>query len=427
MEVIKNFYQHTSWAEVKQDVRNVNPTLYDIIENMTQSQSLKLIKGHYTYGSDIYEANKIVEQELGTLLSPLMLQMDKSCERYLTAGDRVIPLDLYSPGNLIGLDQSVSILNQTPKKPQPNISAGARSAFMLPKITDARAHKRLNNNFQFNLNPPTDISEHWHIFKAITSHISHRQDPWHTTLLLFPQEWLQKALEEKWLEFQNFILLEALKELELYNFHNGICGTWEIFANTIRCRNLKPGPYLTDTIKHILMISENYIPGYKIINNDENILPSHCIQHAYSEVYQLKDYAPFLMAPSKISAQNSNAIYYSLGYPTLIEGTPTIRKPPSIITELREIKKLMSILNEILEEKHCSESYLKNQSTYEYYHSEDDPFGEIKNSQDILYTSLDIKEELEKQYQNKTFSTYNQFFRGCISIKNSKQSCKSTL
>ena len=124
------------------------------------------------------------------------------------------------------------------------------------------------------------------------------------------------------------------------------------------------------------------------------------------------------MTPSKIGANDNSAIYYSLGYPSLIEGTPTIRKPPSIITELREVKKLMSIFNEISQEKIQNSSYLKNISNYEYYHSEDDPFGEIKNSQDILYASREIKEELEKQYQNKTFSTYNQFFRGCISIRN---------
>jgi hypothetical protein len=192
---------------------------------------------------------------------------------------------------------------------------------------------------------------------------------------------------------------------------------WESFAGFVCKKNLKPGPYMIDTIKHLLVISNGVSPAFRLINGNEVLMPTKTVETAYIEDYGL-EYAPIIIGPSIFNLENSNSpIYYSLSYPTLLEGTPTIRHAPSIISELQETKTLMLLLESVLKTENLVSFYdsIKNLK-FQYFHDGKDRFGELLNSSEIEKHDPLIHKLLTTEFAGKDFPTHGPFFRGCIQI-----------
>jgi len=191
---------------------------------------------------------------------------------------------------------------------------------------------------------------------------------------------------------------------------------WETFAHSICKRNLKPNPYIMDTVKHLLLIANGEFPGLKPVNNDDNLLPVSAIETAYTEDYGLK-YAPVIMGPSILSANSKNAdtVYYSLAYPTLLEGTPVIRHPPSIISEIQEIKSLMNTFENVHTTSYSSDP-MKNM-VFRYFYAGEDKFGELLHSRDITAYDCNMHQILTTKFSGKDFPAHGHIFRGYIQIQ----------
>lgn len=411
-------------CEALDEVRKVNPELAGLLEAISPGISFPLIKAKYRYGSTIMdrgafcldpsemECSEGVAESISDGMGIMALQLSKSCEKFYQMGDRIIPFDVYAPGEMFGLAHALSgLTGHVPHRPTWQISAGARSVFMLPRVTDTRSHKRLNVEFGFSDKPPNTLAEHCSVFRAIDRG-TQQEAPWVCELLLFPKQWFEVRNDPDWLRLHNYLLRTAFNKAQESNQSWGQNLIWEQFSATVRMKNLKPGPYMADTLRHILTISSGIMPAYQVIGDEEDTLPVSLIESAYLDVYQLKDYAPVMMQPAKLGKL---PVYYSLGYPTLLEGSPTIRKAPSIITELRELKKLIFILQTVLNQLDTV-SGPNPQVGYHYFHSEEDPFGEISNSLDIAEIDPVANRLLQGRFAGREFSTYGQFLRGCVGV-----------
>lgn len=417
------------WQDVRSSVNSVNQELAALIDDISPSKHFPLIKGHYRYGEAITNNGMVlvpegddvdVANEAAALLEQgvLCLQLNNESEKFHQMDGRTVPLDMFSAGEMFGFGSALQPLTGLPiGQPTTQITAGARSVFMLPKVTDARSHKRLNVKFGFNEPAPANLSEHWAIFKQIDSGMP-QDNPWLSTVLFFPSIWFQPSKDGSWLAFHNYLLKMAWRSSYTSAPRWDKTLLWEKFCQVIRAKNLKPGPYMMDTVKHLFSIALGSAPGYKIVADKQDALPSVLLEQAYMDVYLLKDYAPIMMRPYRLGRNRENVpVYYSLGYPTLIEGSPTIRKAPSIITELRELKKLISIFQSVLsEEVDSMGGIIPSQLQYEYYHSGDDPFGEIRNSLDIEEMDGIISSCLNHRYPGREFSAYGPFLRGCVGV-----------
>jgi len=427
-----------SWIDFRDDVKKVDAELYEIIEQISPNQKYKLIEATYLYGEKITDLGTIClpdkdgrlhrlddsrlpdkyREELSYGPTPLILQLTNGSEVFLEAGERIIPLNVFTPGDLYGLFEAIMPMTGCPIAPCWSVTSGARSVFLGAKVTDAIGHKKLRAEYGVSSEPPKKLSDQWHIIKTI-GYRSNLNSPWTCKVLIFTKDWLEDRDDDiGWLRFHKYLLKKSWIQSKNTRVKTEYSIMWESFASAIRARNLKPGPYIVDTIMHLLFLANRAVPGFKPADTSQLMLPSLAVEYAYQHIYQLKEYAAIVMQPYVLGARGDvSSAYYSISYPTLLEGTPAIRRAPSIISEIRDIKTLMNTLERILE-SHDSHIYKFIKSAmFDYFHNEEDRFQEIAHSKDILEGDQNLADCLSR-FEVKTFPYKGPFFRGCIRISN---------
>ena len=256
----------------------------------------------------------------------------------------------------------------------------------------------------------------WAIIKTISNH-SNLDSPWVCRVLVFTKHWLDKRTDDiGWVLFHNYLFMKSWIQSSHMRSKSELSIMWEVFASAIRDRNLKPGPYILDNIIHNIFLANGAIPGFIPADTEELLLPSRTVERAYEEVYMLKEYASIIMHPWRLGVMQKHfSVYYSLAYPTLLQGTSALRHAPSIISEIRDIKILMQTLEKILEQHAVPTYNLIRNVVFEYFHTEEDRFGEIEHSQNLVDKDFYLVECM-KRFKGKVFPYQGPFFRGCMRI-----------
>ena len=88
---------------------------------------------------------------------------ENSVEVFREIDERVFSVALSGPntGMEIGI---VEVFGSTAGY---TVTSGARSLYMIPRISKASAHKKLRREFGISSPPPKHLIDHWHIFKVI--------------------------------------------------------------------------------------------------------------------------------------------------------------------------------------------------------------------------------------------------------------------
>jgi hypothetical protein len=184
----------------------------------------------------------------------------------------------------------------------------------------------------------------------------------------------------------------------------------------VRSKNIRTTAYAVDTMKHLLMLKTGMAPGFRPAGDSEILLPVSTIEQAYTKVYGLNHYAAMVMVPGVLGVNNDyDPVYYSMAYPTLLEGFTAAGKKNNIMEELRNVKTLMITLEEMLKTNDARIFETIKSSRETYFHSDKDQLGEIIDSQAIA-RDKNIAAILEQKFKRKKFPSYGQFFRGCIRI-----------
>ena len=430
-------FEEGSWSDFREDVKRVQPELFNIIEKISPGKEYKLIKARYLYGEKITDMGTIcvpdkryqpirldnpqvsvdLKEELGYGPTPLILQLSNAAEVFVEAGERIIPLNVFNPGDMYGLFEAIVPFTGCPMFPCWSVTSGARSVFLAAKVTDAIGYKKLKGEFGISLPPPRTLSAQWHIIKAIIRS-ANVNSSWNNEVLLFTKKWFENRDDDiGWLQFQNYLLKKSWIQSRSLRVQAEYSIMWEAFASAICSRNLKPNTYIVDTVKHLMLLATSSTPGFTIADGREVALPSRIIEKAYSDVYGLKDYAALIMRPLVLEkAIQGSSVYYSMAYPNLLQGTPAVRQAPNIITELREVKTLVVTLNKVLESLDEKRYDDLKRSTTQYFHSDQDSFGEILDTGLIPKIEEAVKNTLASRFKGKKFPKYGPFFRGCIRL-----------
>ena len=420
-----------NWNDFREDVRAVEPSLFSIIENIDPSSKYTLIKAKYNYGEQLTKKGTIrvpnnqgflsqlndpsvnfkLQEDLGYSPTPLILQLHNACEVFVDLEERIVPLNVFYPGDLYGLYEVLVPITGCPSVPAWDITSGGRSVFLTAKVSENIGHKNLMKRYRFSAVPPKHLKDQWHIMKQIADH---EHSPWYSEILIFTKHWFEEHKSGvNWLLFQNYLLKKGWWQSRSNRIQIEYSVMWEAFAKRICTRNLKPNSYIVDTVKHLMQLASGTSPGFKIVDDKEIIMPNKIIEEAYRDCYGLKNYAPIIMHPHPLNSKDqTEAIYYSMAYPTLLIGTPAIRKIRNIMSEIRETKELISTLLHILD-SHEERIYksIKNVK-FEYFHSDKDSFEELENSANIAPTDKDMTHALNTRFKNKLFTPYGSFFRG---------------
>lgn len=436
----KAFMEELTWEQVRNDVIKVNPEFAAVVDKLSPGKEYTVFKATYPYGSEILKKGDLyLPNSSGELVSlkdhsisqhvkdsldynlesnPVTLVLKNSVELFLSLEDRTIPFyGLISPGKLFGLWRILSLhVTQQPKFIW-DLTAGARSLFMLPKISEANRHNKLKKIFHLNSDTPKTFLDHWAVFKEIANHPDF-SEPWFTEVLFFSKNWFQHFNNETWLSLNHNLLRLAWEGSELWRNQF----VWDLIFSLIQKRkNIKPNPYAVSTVKHLIAIGVGSLPGFAAAI-DNLAAPINGLQKVYTDIYNLKNYAPIIMQPKMFSMydDNSTPVYYSLQFPSSMEFSPKTRDRSSVITDLYEIRSLFSkyllgIKDDQLNIQGTLFADLLTNISFDFFHSEGERYFGIKSNNNIQTADPSFNYVMSN-FKKEKFPVNNGFMRGVIRI-----------
>jgi hypothetical protein len=428
------------WEEVRVQVARYSPELAEIIDELSPGKDHYFYEENYPYSAVILDRSifqvsntdqqivplnhpsiaKNIQEDLGySGTIPMGLVLENSIETFMCASERVVPFSLYRAGDLISLWRVLDQGHSYHAGRFWNVTSGARSICMIPKITDTSSHKILKPKFKLKTNVPRKLRDHWELFSQIANHPNFPQ-PWKSTLLYFPKNWFEHQKDPRWIRFYYFLFNRVwqssafLRNQFIIDF---------AFSNAQQNKNLRPNPYLADTVRHLIAIGSGSVPGFSPAL-DDTAAPISGLQQVYLDDYGLKKYAPVVVHLHHCLPGDSRVVYYSFQIPTISIFSPKSRKASSAMVELQEVKYIMEVLlSEILrgslEVENTPLFDLAKNVQYQYYHSERDKVGEILPASDIMNIDSGFTKTVINNDQY-TFPEFSPFFKGCISIKSNE-------
>lgn len=411
------------WREIKARLNAVNPRLYALIDDFNPSDDFDFVNITYRFGQPIMKSGQIqipisstqtvplaelvvpesIRKRLNYSFVPTAILLNKKAEVFYESVDRVMPTKIFSQGAMFGLWEMFDPPPGAFVKHIWSIIAGARSLFMLPKIANQFAHKRLQKDFNLQVYAPNNMLQHHQVFTEIANS-DKISNNWEMDVLYFSKKWQEISEENNLnsLKLHHFWLQEAWRQSSNCRNNMSFDMAWELFSKAVTKRNMKPKPLIVNTLKHLLAISDGFYPGYSPATNDDSA-PIALLTNAYLNVYNTSTY-PIIMEPVHLSKANK-PVYYSLQFPTLLEYAPGTHGK-NVITDLRELKILSDMLEESLNEtvRH-----------FTFFHSEEDSGLGIYNVEDVF--KLDPQLNFETNTEKKTtYPTSSPFLKGCIQI-----------
>src|SRR3990167_1558640 len=197
--------QKLTWDSCRERVYAVSAPLATIIDALSPGEDMPLWQVSYPYGAEVDDGqfyypheNKLalltdahLPKELKAdfsyagLETPAGVMLRNSIELFIETPDRVIPHAVFMPGDVFALWKWLD--PQAVVHPTPLMcgTAGARSIFMLPNISDLAAHKKLRQDFNVRQSPPNQLMDQWSLFTALAKH-SAAAATWRAEAILFP-------------------------------------------------------------------------------------------------------------------------------------------------------------------------------------------------------------------------------------------------
>lgn len=429
-------FNEVTWDEISHEIKEVNPELYHIIKNLSPGPRLRLYVGQYPFGHKIVregkfhiyqddkvlpiDSNEIPQKIQNDLIynaksNPVSLVLNKSLELYLGRPtiDNLMTLMTIPKGAVISTSMILSKQFLHPPFLW-NITSGARSVFMLPKISHARMYRRLCADLSINIEPPTSPYDHWSVFREIAK--TETKNQWQSKVLYFSKDWFKQLDDPLWVHFKNYLLQTFSQS---YNYM-GNTFSWDYVFNLIlKNKRIKPSLYVNNAAKHLFQIGIGFLPGMAPAS-DESMAPIKYLQKAFIESYQLKNYTPTIMQPTRfIMGNKALPAYYSLQNPSLLD-TPKKRDNSSQISDLYDIQALFNKYRNALIEDHYNISetevarFLETTSV-KALHTNPDKYSQIHEAESITKHDNRFSKSLYPS-KNKEVATHSPFFRGCFSF-----------
>ena len=437
--------EKVSIIDVLPAIKKVNLELATILENLNPDSSHTLYVVNLPYGTlsvkhgalQIPNANGDMvglnhssisneyKNEIGYNLgsNPVSLLLENCFEIFLDVSGYNIPIPygmLFKPGAIVGAWKVLNPIQTLSQQPAFlwNISAGVRSIFMLPKISDQAGYKKITRELKINLDTPKKLIDHWQVFKKITSH-SHVKENWSTKIVYFGHKWFEHLNDKNWNDFYLYLYKKSWQSSE-YCRNNHVLSS--ILSITQKFKNLKPNPYVADTVKHLLATSLGASVGFAPAV-DDTAAPIKTLQNIFINIYQLKEYAPIIMTPNYFSLTDttSQPVYYSLQYPTIMDFSPRSKNFTNKIDDLAEIKHVLNkcldvIKQDALNLSNTNFAKITDNVSFDIFHNH-----HISNNNDIkktdkLFTEDKRFEKISLEYKNKKLPEDGQFLKGCIRV-----------
>ena len=330
--VQNNNIKELTWVEAEPYAKQGCPELYEILCKIDPPKDHTFIKATFPFGTTIMHedsgylphntlgsvpiSHESIPTKLKTKLDyqsvPFGMIISNQVEVYREFDDKIFAVELSPPNKGI----EIGIFEYFGLTPCYTVSSGARSLFMIPKISETRQHRRLTKHFHVNSVKPNNILKHWHTFRDLynstifeptwEAEILYLTKPWHKSLCKYSKTY-------PWSDLSRYILQKGFEHSGLGRRKVILDVLWEKVAIKINDEGFKPDPYTIDTMKHLFHIYMGGLSGF-IPATDDFAGPITAIQEAYVEWYGL-DKLPTIMRPSRFSYKENRPVYYSCSPP----------------------------------------------------------------------------------------------------------------
>ncbi len=425
------------WKDVRLEVAKLNPELAEIIDKIDPGPECTLFKASYPFGGEILKNGDLyIPNSQGVLTcfnspqisnhvrdklnynlgsNPVSFILKNTAEFFIIRENNTIPFyGLMTPGKIFGFWRVLNPgISQHPIFIW-DMSAGARSIFMLPKISETGKYNKLSRAFQLRSEKPNTLLDHWKLFKEIANHPDFGE-AWTAEILFFSKEWFDRLNDKEWSAFKMYLFEKAWAGTEF--FRNQFI--WSVVFSLIQQgRNIKPNPYIADVVRHLLAMGIGALPGFAPAI-DDSAGPILRLQEVFNKIYLLTDYAPIIMQPYFFNLEDPRPIYYSLQYPNTIEFSPKARESSTKISDLYQIKSLLSkyledIFSNTLKVSGTMLYDLYEKVQYDFFHTDVEKYSGIRLSKEIPKedsTFLQVPEGMSHD-----FPANSAFVRGCIRV-----------
>jgi hypothetical protein len=449
-EQSSEYLKIVNWSDIEAVVKHALPHLHEIIAHINPGKNLKLVRARYPFGSKIFHKgtlylpngpnssvpfghhslSKEVVNSLNYSCLPLGLHLDKCIEGYKDFGASIHPFVLLEPELSIGTWEYLAG-HHLPNKSDASTSnisltAGARSIFMLPKITDSTCHKRLKKSFAIKAFPPKTYLDHSALFAELING-NHSSEKWYCDVLYFTQDWYERIFNDThWSTLNSYIIHRSWIQTKAGRITPLIDSIWFDFFQAVIKSGRKINIYLLDTVQRIFYIALGVLPAMTPNSADNRIAPVGNIQKIYIDEYKLKKYYPTVMTPAilDVRLQNPAPVYYSLQMPTVISSS--FYNPYSVMDDLVELQELMRLFCRVLDKTDlvidgiplCELQKLVNA---EYFHTETYSSHGIMPTNAMVNGDPSLIQFDGQADPHRQFSDKSHFVKGCVRIsKNMK-------
>lgn len=399
--------QKCSWDEIKNDIKNLSPSLYDIIDSNQELVPQYIHLLHYPYGFGVLE-NGVFHTGIsdGSDFKPSLCLVKKGCfEQNFIHKPMIKTLAQFLPGDLFCYDAIFEKLsshkrNYTPKHLL-NISSGARNAFLSQlslstQISALKMAKRYGIDFQSTDNAFKQFEN----FKLIAQKDAYK---WHTSVYAFPESWINQINDK---------VLVFLLEYDIKQTHPMYLDDSQIIIDLLGNKiNINLSLFEKKIMHDLLLIGIGKDYAFQA-SLDESYAPIKCFQDAYINEYGLKNIPIFIKA-SRISTIEGDApVYFSM------QNYMNFLQQPSMIIS---ISKLMENLSKALD-AYCNtlkqwelvreSSSLMNLATK----LKSKPIRSLKeNLSEVLFSDPNCYDQIKK-YPNLSYQKPGKFFSGCLQL-----------
>jgi len=428
-----------TWQEARTAIQKSDSVLAEIIDDIDPDSEYTLLKANYPFGTTILRNGLIylpdknnqtapitncgLTPSLSNAINyshvPLGVIVKNAIEIFYDIQNniqsKIFSIASFDSGFHMGIWEHLGC--GTPY----TITSGARSLYMIPKISISTSHKKLKMHYGIKQPPPKNLYSQWKIFNEIYKSLEFAQ-PWTSELIFFTKKWADKLASNnpKWSNLKNFILRQGWNHSGYGRKKVGFAFMLQALSHTFENQGIKPDPYLTDTLQHLMLIASGELPGSTPYKGDNRAGPLDEIQKVYVDTYGLKTYVPTIMQPQHLKADLSSPVYYSLQTPTLLNSSRKMKTKNSNVDDIRDLKEMITLLQSIsfennLEIDGINIKQLINSTHFEFFHCPTCAYGsEIRPATEMPVSDADLL--YSSTSDNKRFADNGSFVRGCVRI-----------
>ena len=424
------------WKDIRNEMINVSKELVTIIDEFSPNKDFPLFRVKYPFGTKIVNNSMFhlpmdiqgisgLEATIKSSLSygavPLGIIMKNAVELFFDVNQKIFSQALYDKGLNLGVSEYLGWHNQY------SITAGARSLYMLPKISEALAHKQLRKRYNVMEFPPKCLYDHWKVFTQIAKSLEFNSE-WFCEIVFFSREWVEKMKKDiSWAKLDMYISKRGWQQSLCARKKASFDIVWENFVSSLNSRDLKVDSHVIDTLRHIIYIATGTIPAIAPANGSNTAGPLKELQLVYEDPrgYGLGEYLATIMHPQYFCHKQSSPVYYSLQLDNIFESLPRTKKITSVIENVRILEELLDhFLNKRLESTPWLDAVIGNTALssiladvqLEYFHGDMFAYGNLIKSSTKMPEYDPRWFYTPSQNKKRIFASNSTFLRGCVMI-----------